>query len=101
MLSVGSLFSGVGGFELGLETTGQFHTKWQVENDDYCKRTLAELWPKVERFDDVHDVGAFNLSPVDVICGGFPCQDVSNAGKRAGFRTDDDEATRSGLWFQF
>ena len=96
MLTVGSLFSGIGGLELGLEWTGGFVTKWQVECDDYCNRVLERRWPDVRRYRDVREVGRHNLEPVDLICGGFPCQDVSLAGKRAGL-----DGKRSTLWGEF
>lgn len=95
MLTVGSLFAGIGGLDLGLERAGM-KVVWQVENDDYCKRVLAKHWPDVQRFDDVRHVGAHNLDRVDVVCGGFPCQDISNAGRRAGI-----DGERSGLWSAF
>jgi DNA (cytosine-5)-methyltransferase 1 len=93
---IGSLFSGIGGLELGLERAGLGPTLWQVERDEFCQRVLAKHWPDAERFDDVRTVGAANLAPVDVICGGFPCQDVSSAGKGAGLAGE-----RSGLWREF
>ncbi len=95
MLTIGSLFSGIGGLDLGLERAGMT-VKWQVEIDPYCRRVLAKHWPNVERFEDVRLVGAHNLARVDLICGGFPCQDISNAGKRAGI-----DGERSGLWSEF
>jgi len=95
-MRIGSLFSGIGGLELGLERAGLGHTVWQVEQDAYCRAVLAKHWPNAERFDDVRTVGAAVLSAVDLICGGFPCQDVSSAGKRAGLA-----GVRSGLWFEF
>lgn len=94
-LTVGSLFSGIGGLDLGLERAGM-QIKWQVELDPYCNRVLAKHWPDVPRFGDVREVGAHNLPPVDLLCGGFPCQDVSLAGKRAGL-----DGERSGLWSEF
>ena len=93
MLTVGSLFSGIGGIELGLEWTGGFKTTWQVEIDEYARRVLEKHWPNVQRFADIKECGASNLVPVDLICGGFPCQDISDAGLRAGLT-----AARSGLW---
>jgi DNA (cytosine-5)-methyltransferase 1 len=93
-LRVGSLFSGIGGFDLGLERAGM-EVIWQVENDPYCQKVLAKHWPDVPCYGDVHDVGAHNLAEVDVICGGFPCQPVSQAGKQRG---QDDERW---LWPQF
>lgn len=94
-MKVGSLFSGIGGFDLGLERAG-FEIRWMVEIDPFCRRVLAKHWPDVTRYEDVHDVGAHNLEPVDVICGGFPCQDISYAGPGAGIAGE-----RSGLWWEF
>lgn len=93
---IGSLFSGVGGLELGLEWAGLGPVSWQVERDPWCRGVLAMHWPEAARFSDVRHVGAHNLSPVEVICGGFPCQDISLAGKSAGLA-----GARSGLWFEF
>jgi DNA (cytosine-5)-methyltransferase 1 len=86
MIAVGSLFAGIGGLELGLERTGGFRAAWQVEIDPFCRRVLARHWPDVRRWDDVR---TFPPEPLeewhcDLICGGFPCQDVSLAGRRAG-----------------
>lgn len=83
----GSLFAGIGGFDLGLERAGMT-CAWQVEKDEYCNRVLEKHWPDVRRYGDVHEVGRHNLDPVELICGGFPCQPFSHAGKRAG--KDDD-----------
>ena len=93
-LTIGSLFSGIGGLELGLERSGLGATVWQVEKDAFCQKILAKHCPNVERFEDVQTVK--NLPRVDLICGGFPCQDVSSAGKRAGLA-----GARSGLWRDF
>jgi len=94
-LTFGSLFAGIGGLDLGLERVG-LTCKYQVEIDDYATRVLQKHWPDVPRFRDVRSVGAHNLPAVDLICGSFPCQGISDAGKRAGF---DDP--RSGLWAEF
>lgn len=95
MLTFGSLFAGIGGIDLGLERSGMV-CRWQVEIDDYATRVLAKHWPNVPRFRDVRDCGAYNLASVDLVAGGFPCQDISSAGKRAGIT-----GTRSGLWSEF
>lgn len=87
-LTVGDLFSGIGGFSLGLERTGGFETKWFVEIDDFCNRVLEKHWPHVKRYRDVREVGKHNLEPVDVISAGVPCQPVSVAGKRLGAEDD-------------
>lgn len=94
-MNVGSLFAGIGGFELGLERAG-FEIEWQVEIDPYCRAVLEHHFPQASRFEDVREVGAANLAPVDLICGGFPCQDLSAAGKGAGI-----DGARSGLWSEF
>lgn len=95
MLTIGSLFSGIGGLELGLERAVLGPVLWQVEQDPTCRAILAKHWPSARRLDDVRVRGA-DLGPVDLICGGFPCQDVSSAGKRAGLA-----GARSGLWREF
>lgn len=93
--TMGSLFAGIGGFDLGFERAG-FKTVWQVEIDPYCRKVLERHFPHAERFNDVRECGAHNLKSVDVICGGFPCQDISNAGKRTGI-----DGERSGLWSEY
>lgn len=95
-MKIGSLFSGIGGLELGLEMAGLGETIWQVEKDIHCWNILAKHWPNTDRHSNVEHVGLRNLAPVDVICGGFPCQDVSSAGKSTGL-----SGNRSGLWTEF
>ena len=121
-----SLFSGVGGFDIGFERAG-IETVLQAEQDPWCLEVLARHWPQTERVTDVRDVSKERTSAVigrmgvvgagrsgehserlrrggreehdvgvDLIYGGFPCQDVSVAGKRAGLGGE-----RSGLWFEF
>ena len=91
----GSLFAGIGGLDLGLERAGM-RCAWQVEIDPFCRKVLEKPWPDVARYGDVRNCGRHNLKPVDLICGGFPCQDVSIAGRREGLAGE-----RSGLWFEF
>lgn len=93
-LTIGSLFSGLGGFDLGLESAGLGPVLFQVEIDPFCRRVLEKHWPKVTRFDDVTKLRSYPA--VDVLCGGFPCQDVSSCGKRRGLAGE-----KSGLWFEF
>lgn len=93
---IGSLFSGIGGLELGLEWAGLGPVAWQVEQDAYCRKVLAKHWPDAVRYDDVRAVGSHNLSRVEVLCGGFPCQDISVAGLGAGLA-----GARSGLWREY
>src|SRR5690606_35361622 len=75
-LKVGSLFSGVGGFDMGLKAAGM-RVVWQVEIDPQARAVLRKHWPNVDLHEDVRNVGSANLAPVDLICGGFPCQDLS------------------------
>lgn len=93
-LRIGSLFAGVGGFDLGFERAG-FTTAWAVEIDEKAQAVLRLRFPEAELHDDVTKVGAHNLAPVDVITYGFPCQDLSVAGKRAGL-----DGQRSGLFHE-
>lgn len=90
----GSLFAGIGGFDLGLELAG-WQCAWQVEADAACRSVLRRHFPGVPIYEDVREVGS-DLEPVDLVCGGFPCQDVSVAGRRAGLA-----GARSGLWWEF
>jgi DNA (cytosine-5)-methyltransferase 1 len=92
------LFSGIGGFSLGLERTGGFQTIAFCEIDPFCRKVLAKHWPGMPCFEDITKLGREELDglgKVDVICGGFPCQDISCAGKGAGIH-----AARSGLWWE-
>ena len=95
-MTCGDLFAGIGGMSLGLERAG-FTVRWQVECEPYCENILARHWPDVARRRDVRFAGAATLEPVDLIAGGFPCQDVSAAGKGAGL----ERGHRSGLWREF
>jgi DNA (cytosine-5)-methyltransferase 1 len=128
MLTVGSLFAGIGGFDLGLERAGM-RVIWQSEIDPYASAVLRKHWPTVPNLGDVRSITATRLAAMadagcvsegraaerseaeggrafsdiarrsafpDVICGGFPCQDISNAGRRAGI-----DGERSGLWSEY
>jgi DNA (cytosine-5)-methyltransferase 1 len=100
MLKVLDLFSGIGGFSLGLERTGGFKTVAFCEIEPYPRKVLAKHWPEVPCYHDIRELTADRLAAdgigVDVICGGFPCQDISVAGKGAGMAGE-----RSGLWSEF
>jgi len=93
-LTFGSLFAGIGGFDLGFEFAG-LRCAWQVEIDPDCRRLLERSFPHAALFADIRETRAQDLTPVDVICGGFPCQDLSIAGKRAGLK-----GKRSGLFYE-
>lgn len=94
-MTFGSLFAGIGGFDCGFERSGM-RCAWQVEIDKSSQKVLQRHWHNVERFSDVKECGKHNLARVDVLCGGFPCQDLSVAGRRQGLAGE-----RSGLWFEF
>ena len=85
MLTVGSLFAGIGGIDIAFQQAG-FGITWQVEIDDYCQQVLAHHFPTTQRYGDVYT--AHNLPHVDVITAGFPCQPFSVAGRQLG---SDDE----------
>lgn len=97
---IGSLFSGIGGLEAGIEASGAGVTTWQCEIDAHCRAVLADHWPDAECHVDIEKLEPDQLADVDIICGGFPCQDTSVAnargnvdGTRAGLH-----GARSGLW---
>ena len=94
-ITIGSLFSGIGGFELGLERAiPNSKTIWQVEQNKYCQGILKKHWPEAILHNDIREVNHENVHPVSIICGGFPCQGVSCSGKGKGIEGDK----RSGLW---
>lgn len=93
-LLFGSLFTGIGGLDLGLERAG-LQCAWQVEINDYATQVLEKQWPDVTRFRDVRTCGAHSLQPVDLLCGGFPCQPHSTAGNRKASQDERD------LWPEF
>ena len=92
-LTHGSLFAGIGGFDIGFERAG-IKTVWQVEIDPFCRKVLEKHWPNVQRFSDIRECR--ELPAVDVVSGGFPCQDISTAGAGRGL-----DGERSGLWREY
>lgn len=123
-LKVLDLFSGIGGFSLGLERAGM-ETLALCEIDKDAQKVLKKHWPNTPIFEDIKELSTVHIfhgenyllegclepdgrpklqkhySQIDVICGGFPCQDISVAGKQKGFVNEDGKTTRSGLWFEF
>lgn len=100
-LKVLDLFSGIGGFSLGLERAGM-ETVAFCEQDEHCQRVLKKHWPKVPIFEDIKNLKAKHLpSDIFLVAGGFPCQDVSVAGNKKGFKDELGQKTRSGLWEEF
>jgi len=97
-LKIGSLFAGIGGFELGIERAIKgAETIWQVEQNKYCQSILQKHWPNAKIYDDVRNITKHNVEPVDILIGGFPCQSISVAGKQEGL----ENAEKSGLWWEF
>jgi DNA (cytosine-5)-methyltransferase 1 len=96
-LRVGSLFSGYGGLDLAVMNVLDAEVVWHCEWDDAPSKILEQHFPGVPNYRDVSKVDWAAVEPVDVLTGGFPCQDLSLAGKRAGLR----DGTRSGLWSEF
>lgn len=97
-----SLFSGIGGIELGLERSGGFQTVAFCEIDKHCHKVLNKHWPEVPIFTDVNKLTKSDLPEgVDVITGGFPCTDVSYAGNAKGLFDEHGNRTRSGLWKEY
>jgi DNA (cytosine-5)-methyltransferase 1 len=99
MLRVLDIFSGIGGFALGLEAAGGFSTIAFCEIEEYPCQVLAKHWPDVPIYNDVRELTydrlkADGITDIDVLCGGFPCTDISNAGTKTGIGAE----TRSGLW---
>ena len=94
-LTVGGLFSGIGGIELGLERAGM-EVRWHSDIEPYCQAVLKHHWPDVPVYGDITEMKGEDLEPVDLICGGFPCQDISVAGRAAGLAGE-----RSGLWSEY
>lgn len=98
MLRIGSLFSGYGGLDLGVQAVFGGDVVWHSDIDPGPSKILAHHWPDVPNLGDVAGIDFTQVEPVDIITGGFPCQDVSHAGRRAGLIRDGDGRTRSGLW---
>lgn len=94
-MRVGSLFSGVGGLDLGFERQG-FSISWACDKEKSCRKILAKHFPNTTIYEDVRTIDPLKASPVDVVIGGFPCQDLSTGGQRKGLAGE-----RSGLFYEF
>lgn len=94
-LKVGSLFAGIGGFDLAAEWVG-WRTVWVSEIEPFASKTLGVLFPEAINHGDITKIDFTKVEPIDVLCGGFPCQDISNAGKGVGI-----DGERSGLWREY
>ena len=94
-MRVGSLFAGIGGFDLAARWMG-WETVWYSEVDSYCCDVMARHFPEARSLGDVRAVDGYSLEAVDIMVGGFPCQDISEAGKRVGIGGE-----RSGLWREY
>jgi DNA (cytosine-5)-methyltransferase 1 len=94
-MRVGSVFAGIGGFDLAFHRAG-CDIAWQIEIDPFCLKVLEKHFPKVKRYHDVREVRGQDLEAVDILVGGFPCQDLSVAGSRKGLR-----GAQSSLWWEF
>lgn len=93
-LTIGSLFSGYGGLDLAVEHVFNAKTLWFSELNEPVARVFARHWPGAPNLGDITTIDWSQIEPVDILIGGFPCQDVSTVGKRAGIAP----GTRSGLW---
>ena len=96
-MKIGSLFSGYGGLDLAVSKVLGAEVAWHCEWEDAPSKVLEANFPGVPNYRDVSTVDWESVEPVDILTGGFPCQDLSLAGKRAGLQ----EGTRSGLWSEF
>lgn len=96
-MRIGSLFSGAGGLDMAVQAVFGGDVMWHSEVDPAASKVLAHRFPDVPNLGDITQVDWTQVEPVDVLCGGFPCQDVSAAGRRAGIK----DGTRSGLWAIF
>lgn len=97
-MRIGSLFSGIGGLELGLEEALNAKTVWQCEINPFAQKVLRKNWPCAKIYNDISTTGTGELEAVDLICGGFPCQNISTANHNTrNFLLGE----KSGLWKEF
>jgi DNA (cytosine-5)-methyltransferase 1 len=96
VLRIGSLFSGIGGLDLGLERSGLGKVIWNAEILPRCRKILKKHWPEAKQFINIKEVTKESADSVDLLCGGFPCQDISRAGKQEGIA-----GSKSKLWKEY
>jgi len=96
-MKIGSLFSGYGGLDIAVTNVTGGQVVWHCEFDKAPSKVLEKNFPGIPNYHDVREVDFTQVEPVEILTGGFPCQDLSVAGKRAGLK----EGTRSGLWSEF
>lgn len=97
MYKLGSVFSGIGGFELGLERAiPNLETAWQVEIEPFCRKVLKHHWPNSKIYNDITKINTKELESIDMLCGGFPCQDISTANCKA----EGLNGKKSGLFWE-
>lgn len=94
---IGSLFSGYGGLDMGVQAVIGGTIAWHVEFDDAASRILAHHWPNIPNYGDITKVDWSTIDPVEVLTGGFPCTDISSSGKKEGI----DDGEFSGLWREY
>ena len=96
-MKIGSLFSGYGGLDIAVSNVTGGRVVWHCEWEKAPSKVLERNFPEIPNYHDVREIDFTQVEPVDILTGGFPCQDLSVAGKRAGLK----EGTRSGLWSEF
>lgn len=96
-MKIGSLFSGYGGLDMAVEKLFSAEVAWVVEWESAPSKVLAKHYPEAPNYNDVSKVNWAEVEPIDILTGGFPCQDLSLAGKRRGLK----HGTRSGLWHEY
>ena len=95
MITIGSCFAGIGGLELGLERSiPGSKVIWQCEQNTFCQQVLKKHWPEARLYNDIRTMSTQDVERPTILCGGFPCQDLSLAGKGEGIHGE-----RSGLWW--
>lgn len=106
MITIGSIFSGIGGFERGAEMAFKkaglpCKTIWQIEKDKFCQKVLKKHWPKTKLYPNITKINTNDIIAPDIICAGFPCQDISRAGQRKGIHNGQKSSLYWDAWRMF